>query len=198
MSLSNLSYVTGVNPQCPTDSITIMRNWTPKVCSAFGSCITGGVLFQNVTTAPTCTYQTAYGSNYVTCTSGGWTAAICAKVGQPLYNSEHTVDQCEFWNGTVVSDGVDTFCRFDSGVCPATWKQFKNWSTTIPATSGYPTYEWNVWAGTVYTGSHAWSNTARESYYCFYNSAKDKCVVGYNYGYGGETVYATTTQIGCY
>ncbi|MDD2494838.1 MAG: hypothetical protein PHE29_06550 [Tissierellia bacterium] len=61
---------------------------------------------------------------------------------------------------------------------------------------------WIWWGGTVYTGSHTWSNTPIESFYCFYTSSINpydrECIVGYNYGYGGETVYATTTQIGCY
>lgn len=206
-SSSNLTYVTGSNPGCPSDDdIMIMRRWNPATCQGQsyswncpGSSCTTPIEWVSGGIIPTCSYySTGYPSCYITnytCKAQTWSEVICAKIGEPLYGSIHTVDQCELLNGEVVSDGTNSFCRFDSGTCPtdSAWTQYKNWSTTIPATASLPDL-----GGPVYTGSHDWSNTPRESFYCFYSNSGKYCVVGYNYGHGGETVYATITQIGCY
>ncbi len=204
VSLSNLSYVTGINPQCPADSIIIMRRWNAATCQGStyrwgcpGTSCTTSIEWVSGGVTPSCSYySTGYPScaHYDgTCSAQTWSEVICAKTGEPLYDSRHTVDQCEFWNGEVVSDGTNTFCRFNSSTCPVTWTQLQNWSTTVPAHASLPDF-----GGYVYTGSHAWSNKPRESFSCFISNSRDYCVVGYNYGNGSETVYATITQIGCY
>lgn len=132
-----------------------------------------------------------------TCYADTIVEVICAKIGEPLYESRHTVEQCGFWNGEVVSDGTNNFCRFGSSACPATWTQYENWSTTLPTTAPI-----TMIGTSTYTGSHNWSNTPQESFFCYYGDwascKKNECAVGYNYGCGGFDVYANMTQIGCY
>ena len=202
VSISNLIYVGGVNPVCPTNSILLLKRWHPKTCTAgdnqtcptrIRSCTTADGWGE---TAPFCYYCITND----TCDADTWDGVICAKGGTPLHGGNHTEEQCESWNGEVVTlENGARICKFNSGTCPNGWNQYENWSTTIPATAPIESIEWQTWITPVYTGSHNWGNVEQENFYCHYlNSQKTTCYKGYNNSYGGLDVYATITQIGCY
>jgi len=210
VSLSNLVYVSGTNPVCPDGTITIMESWVRKAdpcrgtdsnCGSYYTCTPPSTWQRPGDPVPSCTYYEGPYGNCAhakkTCYADTIVEVICAKIGEPLYESRHTVEQCGFWNGEVVSDGTNNFCRFGSSTCPATWTQYENWSTTLPTTAPI-----TMIGTSTYTGSHNWSNTPQESFFCYYGDwascKKNECAVGYNYGCGGFDVYANMTQIGCY
>jgi len=216
VSFSNLIYVTGNNPSCPRNSIEIMRHLLSKTCGyhhsgcrpALTECTTAGDVWTTVGHAPSCEYITTNSicaDQYrAVCVADSWDAIICAKAGVPLWKENHTEEQCEAWNGEVVTVESDNkkICRFNSGTCPSSWTQYENWSTTVPSPSAF--YDDPIERISYYTGSHNWSNTPVESFRC------KKCVglaswKGYYFcgttdNCGGDWYYsyATITQIGCY
>jgi hypothetical protein len=109
VSLSNVIYVSGINPPCPDGTIMIMRSWAPRTCvdSAYpscGPCTTSDQWIKPNSPKPTCSYSGGYyygqcGYSY-TCATDTYEEALCAKItGEQLYQSKHTADQCELWNG---------------------------------------------------------------------------------------------------
>jgi len=204
VSLSNLIYVNGTNPSCPDDSIMIMRHWLTRTCSSSScndpkECSTSVGWFES---SPACSYCPYYG-NYQTCTANSWDAAICAKIGTPLFNSHHTEEQCRIWGGeTVIVEEDVKICKMNSASCPGGWTQYKNWSTTVPGQSPFPISASEPSGPYYYTGSHAWSNTGIESSYC------NRCIgMTSNNEFCGTNnycsniryyYYATITEIGCY
>jgi len=204
VSLSNLIYVNGTNPSCPDDSIIIMRHWLERTCSSSScndpkKCSTLVGWFES---SPACSYCPYYG-NYQTCAANSWDAAICAKIGTPLFNSHHTEEQCRIWGGeTVIVEEDVKICKMNSASCPGGWTQYKNWSTTVPSPSAFPDDPINQTY--YYTGSHTWSNTGVEYLMCKkcpgLSSLKGYYFCGLSDNCGGSWYYsyATITQIGCY
>ncbi len=218
VSFSNLIYVTGNNPSCPGNSIEIMRHLLSKTCGyhhsgcrpALTECTTAGDVWTTVGHAPSCEYITTnsicanqYGA---VCVADSWDAIICAKAGVPLWKENHTEEQCEAWNGEVVTVESDNkkICKFSSGTCPSGWTQHENWSTTTPGRAPFPkSSSADPYPGEYsYTGSHTWSNTAVESAYCNrclgLISRKEFCGTGDSCSSTRYYYYATITQIGCY
>lgn len=68
-----------------------------------------------------------------------WNVVLCTAVNNVLYNNKHTEQQCNILGGEVVTIEGNKICRFNTTSCSNDWLQYKNWSTTIPATSAYPT-----------------------------------------------------------
>jgi hypothetical protein len=102
-----------------------------------------------------------------------------------LYNGVHTSANCTSANGTVVSIGSASLCRFTGANCPSGWGHLTHWTTTSAKTCQ------GVYGGDpCSTGSHAWANKAPET--CTYTDI----------GGGDEIVYLTCTAnrtaIGCY
>ena len=204
VSLSNLIYVNGTNPSCPDDSIMIMRHWLTRTCSSSScndpkECSTSVGWFES---SPACSYCPYYG-NYQTCAANSWDAAICAKIGTPLFNSHHTEEQCRIWGGeTVIVEEDVKICKMNSASCPGDWTQYKNWSTTVPSPSAFPDDPINQTY--YYTGSHTWSNTGVEYLMCKkcpgLSSLKGYYFCGLSDNCGGSWYYsyATITEIGCY
>ena len=93
-------------------------------------------------------------------------SVVCAKVGELLYGNEHTVSQCHLWGGEVVTVESDNkkICRLNAAVCPGSFVQYGNWSTTSPDTMSYTRTGRNEDPTTCSctTGFHAWGNVARE------------------------------------
>jgi len=203
-SLSNVSYVVGDNLSCSDyipDSIELMKSWISKTCTAYhsicsgysNSCTTPGLFQSSGLPAPTCSDYVICGNSYqsFSCTADSWNAVLCAKMDNVLYNNKHTEQQCRIWGGEMVTvEGDKKICKFNMPSCQGDWLQHENWSTTVANSA-------NQHQGPVYTGSHDWSNTPRESFYCFYDSY-GLCDLNYNYGLKGGYVYATVTEIGCY
>ena len=173
VSLSNLVYVYGINPPCPDeDHIMIQKSWIPKLCQGSdpncGNCITSDAWLRVEDPKPTCSYYSGGWScgSLLTCQAENYGEAICVKMGKPLYESIHTVSQCELWNGEVVTvEGDKKICRFNTTTCPGSWKQYKNWSTTQADTISY--YDHCPCT----TGFHEWGDVVRE-----------KCTTGWNGG----------------
>jgi len=86
-----------------------------------------------------------------------------------LYNNIHTCEQCIAAGGTVVSDGTNNFCRFNSGSCPGGWTKYGNWTTTSPHTCSYT----GCISSACTTSSHGWANIAPES--CSYVNGWTTC-----------------------
>lgn len=116
----------------------------------------------------------------------------------PLLGSIHTVSQCSSLGGSSVDiGGGNKICRLASASCPVGWTKYGNWSTTSNTNVTY--YQPGGGRGrcsrtalTCSSGSHAWSNTAREVVTC---SSADSDWCG-----SGESVdsFATITETGCY
>ncbi len=164
VSLANLVYVFGKNPSCPDDTTMIMKSWISKLCYGSDpncpSCRTSNTWLKPEDPRPTCSYYAGGWScgSVVTCQADDYGEAICAKMGDPLYENKHTVNQCETWNGEVVTvEGDKEICRFNATTCPSGWTHYKNWSTTQPETLSY------YGNCPCTTGSHNWGDVARES-----------------------------------
>ncbi|MDD4068404.1 MAG: hypothetical protein PHV65_05960 [Bacteroidales bacterium] len=175
VSLSNLVYIADKqNPSClEADSIMIMKH---------------------------CVSTNTWVSSNVSCDSD---AVICVQIEQPLFDKHHTEEQCRIWGGeTVIVEEDVKICKMNSASCPGGWTQYKNWSTTLPTTAPMTIVRVEPSGTSTYTGSHNWSNTPQESFFCFYGDwaycKRNECAIGYNYGCGGFNVYANMTQIGCY
>jgi len=113
--------------------------------------------------------------------------------GLDLVNGLHSSGQCTSLGGIVTDNGSgNLFCRFSESSCPAGWAQFNNWSTTNNGWRG-------GWQSCGYeqcnTGSHGWSNRARET--CQYPIVTGESDGGTCY-YTSATVYAGISEIGCY
>ncbi len=212
ISSSNLIYVAGINLECPSNSIMILREWLPKTCSGNGQVC--GSMPQTCTTKlnwgsiydpPICSYCYSY-NNLQDCIADSWDGILCAKINEALLHGDrHTEEHCQTWNGEVVLvEGDVKICKFNSETCPGAWTQYENWSTTVPSPSAF--YKDPIERTSYYTGSHEWSNTPVESFVC------RRCPGGaswkgyYFCGTGSSGTcpmdpyysYATITQIGCY
>ena len=205
-SLSNMMYIYGNNKKCPDDSIAIMKHWLATTCSGGSYCNSPKDCSTSVgwfESSPTCSYCLYYGA-YQTCTANSWDAAICAKVGIPLYDNRHTEEQCRIWNGepVTVEDNVK-ICKLSSATCPGGWSQYKSWSTTIPGQSPFPISSSEPGNSSFYyTGSHTWSNIGIESSYCNRCigtiSKREFCGSNDNCSNQRYYYYASITEIGCY
>lgn len=83
--------------------------------------------------------------------------------------SSRNESECTAAGGTLVNIGAGNICRFNATVnCPSGWSQCNNWSTTTASscTAGGcdPVHAVAYASTSVSTGSHAWSNTAHESF----------------------------------
>jgi len=132
--------------------------------------------------------------------AAGATPAPPATGGGTLYLGQHIESQCTSAAGAVVGTGSNKFCRFNLPVCPVGWAKYSNWSSTVvkSATSitaniycGASPANWNKGCS---TGSHGWSNVARES--CQYCGAR--AVAWDIYTASVATIYAQIISMGCY
>ncbi len=105
--------------------------------------------------------------------------------------SPYTVADCQTAGGVVYDTGAGCGCKFTASACPAGWTPYDNWSTTVSNTCGFATGDTCYSSCT--TGSHAWSNTAKES--CIYytgNAGGDG-----SFWCNSSYCYANITEIGC-
>ena len=179
-SLSNTMHKIGINPVCPDNSVEIIRYWAAKSCSTvnqYGNvygCTTGNTSFWGES-APTCTYNDYnYNNNVHSCTADQSQGVLCATTEESfLINSIHTESQCNIIGGDVVTvESNIKICKFyNSQTCPSGWTQYNNWSKTEVNTVSYQMGTTETICSCT-TGSHVWSNTARE-----------KCSIGYQTRY---------------
>lgn len=239
----------GVGTESPSKKLEvngdILASGTGDVCNGSGKCLSS-VFQTNVIagTNPTCpTGQTmimkAYNGSWYTADNASitsWNKVTCGVVltsdgTSLLVSGNHTRKNCTDNSGTVTSDGTYDMCRFNLASCPSGWTQYGNWSTTTPGIGSLSAFS----CGAAYlaatsgaaTGSHAWSNTAREGigYMCgsaalcngcgcitpgYFTSSSDASVACWHYDVNpptyvcdtgtkcGTGVYPTITQVGCY
>jgi hypothetical protein len=180
-SIYQTSVIVGSNPTCPAGQSIIMKGYN-------------GIWY---------TYDSAAASST-------WTKVVCgvflsADGTALLVNNVHTGKNCRDLDGTVVSDGTNSFCRFDRSTCDGIglgdWRMFNSWSTTGPAelsctardaTCGYGC------SATCTAPVHAWSsNGAIEGctgscYACGW------CGMGNSCGNPSCDAYSHRVQVGCY
>jgi len=128
------------------------------------------------------------------CTASRGTAPI-----EYLIGGIHTTAQC----GSVFDTGSGKICAMGGSSCPTGWTQYQSYSSTssvtIAAGSDYCYSNANPcsWSSCT-TGSHAFSNAARES--CNPTNGCANCYYGCCYGSwpGPGPFYATITAVGCY
>jgi hypothetical protein len=130
--------------------------------------------------------------------SGGGTDSTCgATHSDLLVNGAHTSAQCTAAGGTVLLDGSNAFCRFDSGSCLAGMTMYQGWTATYTGmTAGDGCYCTESCVsqccshGSCYITGHTWANNATiES--C--SGTGTGCWIG-----SGINAYATRIQVGCY
>jgi len=235
----------GIGTNNPTKTVDIIGEVkvSGDVCNGTGKCLSS-VYQTNVIagTNPTCPtgqdiIMKAYNGTWYTAenpTITSWTKVSCGAVitndGSPLLvYGNHTADNCTSAGGTVVTTGGSyDQCKFTAASCPSGWIQYLNWSTTAPATSsGAPAINCASCScpacSGLSTGSHSWSNVARETATSSNFAATwalpsphcEQCLCN-GYGLGsaytctpdaqgssyyvsyGSAAYATITTIGCY
>ncbi len=109
-------------------------------------------------------------------------SVICARLDELLYGNEHTAAQCRLWDGEVVTveEGIK-ICRLNAAVCPGSFTQYKNWSTTTADSVSRTNQAYGDSSPVTCscsTGSHAWGNVAREGCQttqgCYYGASSGK------------------------
>ena len=161
----------GSNPTCPSGQTMIMKAYN-------------GTWY---------TYDNASISSWNKVTCG---ALLSADGTVLLVNNTHTGKNCTDASGTVLSDGTNSFCRFDSSSCPSGWTMYNGWSTTGPATvCCQATYITCVATFCCNAGGHSWSN----------DGAVETCSAGgtincsgHGAGARGCTAGTSRIQVGCY
>jgi len=119
-----------------------------------------------------------------------------------LVNGQHTVSQCSGLGGSSVDvGGGNKLCKFASASCPVGWAKYGNWSTTSNTNVNY---ELNTVNGDIRgkckseyrgcsSGSHIFSNTAKETVVCQIWGKNEWC---HDDEYASAT--AVITETGCY
>lgn len=124
----------GSNPTCPAGQTMIMKAYN-------------GTWY---------TYDNASISSWNKVTCG----ALLSADGTPiLVYSTHTSKNCNDLSGTVLSDGNDLYCRFNSSACPGGWSQYKSytkWEEKKPACipDGYVINACSTGKGLVYPDTY--------------------------------------------
>jgi len=165
------------------------------------SSYTGTYCVMGTPTPTSPSFPVAGGSTTWTCpvTNGSPISCTASRLPAPLVNGEHTQAQCTSAGGSVVNEGGVYFCRFNSSTCPAPWTQYLNWSTTSAAYCYCSPFSGYTCPSNSPTGSHSWSNTARESgtlTATWYGGSTPYCG-GSGYSCNCSAT-ATVTQIGCF
>jgi len=176
----------GIGTSEPSEKLEVNGNilisGTGDVCNGSGKCLNSA--FQTNVIAgnnPVCpSGQTAImkaynGTWYTSSQVSSWNQVACGQLLSSdgttlLVNNQHTSGECTSAGGTVVSDGTNNMCRFNSSSCPSSgnWQQYNNWSTTSATTVSVASQD-SCTTGhlcgpcSVSTGSHAWGNVAIES-----------------------------------
>jgi hypothetical protein len=138
-----------------------------------------------------------FGTGTVTCTGSG--------PGLDLIYGIHSSEQCTNLGGTVVDAGAGDICRFTASSCRAGWTQYGSWSTTTSNTATCDnSYIYFFGQGdeacgggtatTCDTGSHVFSNVARES--CTVTASSSRYCIACTTT--SSSASATITEVGCY
>jgi len=163
MVVSNLLYITGTtNPECPDDTLMLMKSWNSKTCSdptytTCGSCTTSEEWLRPDIPNPTCVYKGGYhygvcAYDYI-CQAETWKEAICARVEDPLHGEKHTESQCTALGGTVVVVEDDVkICKF-----PVTTQCFKQLNVSPEGPCEMRTWEVNRTRTAVYECPAGWT-----------------------------------------
>ncbi|MDD4333938.1 MAG: hypothetical protein PHS00_02165 [Candidatus Pacebacteria bacterium] len=235
---SNMFYVSGgLNPTCPEGTTLFEKKWLPKTCSGtfyltacgsapcYANATSNGGWTRDLDNVPNSTaYSGTCSANYYCsttaspCYSNSWEAVICYKNnyndGTPLLvNGKHTSKECTDSEGTVIEVAPNVkICQFSGSVCPTNtlmWRQYENWSTTIPGSCYCGRQCYTTCPGAIFE-HHSWSNTPPEIYYHVQGANRiNMCGTSINgstincyYPYDDYQIYTLTsairTHVGCY